>query len=360
MNQKGRTSMKIRLMGAALAALAIGGCATVSGGPRWAQGDPPALVGAAVETVVTTDPEVDADDPALWADASDPSRAIMFGTDKSDGLYVHDMDGSVRQFLPSGALVNVDLRTGFPAEGREDFVLVGATNDQHMGINLYLFDPLTLETRDYGFLPTDMGEPYGFCMGRRGGAFYLVANNKLGEINIWQVAAAADGPDATLVRSLKVGSQPEGCVVDERADTLYVGEEDVGIWRFDFDPAGSSDPVGVAMVDRHRITDDVEGLTIMRDGEHSYLIASSQGDDTFPVFRMEEGGETYVGRFAIVARGAIDGVTSTDGVDAWSGPIGTFPEGLIAVHDDRDEPERRQQNYKLVDWREIKRALQLP
>lgn len=139
-----------------------------------------------------------------------------------------------------------------------------------------------------------------------------------------------------------------------------VGEEDVGIWRFDFDPAGSPDPVSVAKVDRQRITDDVEGLTIMRDGAHSYLIASSQGDDTYAVFRIEPAGETYVGRFAITESGGIDGITSTDGIDAWSGPIGDYPEGLIAVHDDMDQPTRGQQNFKLMDWRDIKRAVHLP
>lgn len=348
-----------RTLFAAAAIAALAGCTAT--GQRWSSGEEPALVGAVVETVVTTDPAVDADDPALWADLSDPSRAVMFGTDKTDGLYVHNLDGSVRQFLPSGAVNNVDLRTGFSAEGRDDWVLVAATNDQKMGINLYLFDPRTLQTRDYGFIPTEMGEPYGFCMGRRADGFYLIANNKLGAIRIWRVAAGATGPQTTLVRELKLGSQLEGCVVDDRTDRLYVGEEDVGIWRFDFDPAGGPDATSVARVDRKRITDDVEGLTILRDGAHSYLIASSQGDDTYPVFRIEPaGGETYVGRFAIVERGGIDGVTATDGLDAWSGPIGRFPNGLLAFHDDQDQPNRGQQNFKLVDWREVKRALGLP
>ena len=345
----------------AIAALALSGCATTQTGPRWAGGEQPAIVHAVVETVVTTDPAVDADDPALWADATDPSRSVMFGTDKSDGLYVHNLDGSVRQFLPSGAVNNVDLRTGFRIGDRDDMVLVAATNDQYMGINVYLFDPRTLETRDFGFIPTNMGEPYGFCMGKRGGDFYLIANNKLGDIRIWQVAANGNVPGVALVRSLKLASQLEGCVVDDATDTLYVGEEDVGIWRFDFDPKGSPDAVSVAKVDRQRITDDVEGLTIMRDGANNYLIASSQGDDTYAVFRIEPaGGETYLGRFAIAERGEIDGVTSTDGIDAWSGPIGTYPEGLIAVHDDIDQPNRGQQNYKLVDWRDIKAAMKLP
>ena len=112
------------------AATALSGCMSAgTTAPEWSKGETPKLVGAVVETIVETDPQVDADDPALWADAADPSRAVMFGTDKTDGLYVHDLDGTVRQFLPSGALNNVDLRTGFKANGRDDLVLVGATND---------------------------------------------------------------------------------------------------------------------------------------------------------------------------------------------------------------------------------------
>ena len=67
----------------------------------------------------------------------------MFGTDKTDGLYVHDLAGEVLQFLLSGQLNNVDLRPGFRIGG-EDRVLVAATNDTpgRMGINTYLFDPL--------------------------------------------------------------------------------------------------------------------------------------------------------------------------------------------------------------------------
>lgn len=343
------------------ASLLASGCmSSRSQGPAWATGELPVFVAAAVETRVDTDPAVDADDPALWADASDPRRAVMFGTDKTDGLYVHNLDGTVRQFLPSGALNNVDLRTGFAVNGRDDWVLVAATNDSRMGINVYLFDPRTLETRDFGFLETNMGEPYGFCMGKRADGFYLIANTKLGDIRIWRVSANANSPAFEPVRSLKLDSQLEGCVVDDATDTLYVGEENVAIWKFDFDPAGSDSPIRIASVDNRRITDDIEGVTIMRDGSAKYLIASSQGDNTYPVFRIADGKEAYVGRFAIVERDGIDAVTHTDGIDAWSGPIGDFPQGLLAVHDDSDEPLQGQQNYKLVDWREVKAALKLP
>lgn len=54
----------------------------------------------------------------------------------------------------------------------------------------------------------------------------------------------------------------------------------------------------------------------------------------------------------------IDGVTETDGVDAWSGPIGPFPEGALAMHDDRDGTGP-QQNFKIVDWRDVRAAMKL-
>jgi 3-phytase len=346
----------------AASALALSACAlTEDRGPQGilAPGDPARPVMAAVETVVTTDAEVDADDPALWADPRDPARAVMFGTDKSDGLYVHNMDGSVRQFLPSGPVNNVDLRIGFPTAAGER-VLVAASNDAPgaNGVNLYLFDPATLTTVDYGFLATAY-EPYGFCMGRREDAFYLVVTTKAGTVHQMSVADGPNGPVIGAERVLTLGSQLEGCVTHDAADILYVGEEDVGVWRFDFDPSGSTDALEVARVDRIRIKDDVEGLTILRDGGVDYLIVSSQGDSTYPVYRIEGQRHIYVGRFAIVDGPEIDGVTQTDGLSAFSGAIGPFPEGAIAFHDHEDAPNPGQQNFKIVDWRVIREALGL-
>jgi len=323
-----------------------------------ALGDPARAVPAAVETVVTTDPQVDADDPALWADARDPSRAVMFGTDKSDGLYVHNLDGTVRQFLQDGPLNNVDLRDGFVVEGKPH-VLVATTERARFGIALYLFDPDSLEARAYGFIETGQafGEPYGFCMGRQGDDFLLIANNKLGEARIYRLPVGQPATSARLARTVHVGSQPEGCVVDDSRQKLYLGEEDVAIWRFGLEEGASDEPLQVAAIDNHRLTDDVEGLTIMRDRGTSYLIASSQGDSTYPIWRIADEGYVYVGRFAVEG-GAIDNVTATDGLDAWSGPIGPFPEGALAMHDDDDG--NRQQNFKIVDWRDVRRALALP
>ncbi len=325
-------------------------------------------VPAALETEVPRDRFLDADDPALWADPRDPSRALIFVTDKSEGLYVHGIDGRRRQFLADGPINNVDVRDGFAVGGRGMVLVVGGER-RRFGLMTWLLDPDSLEVRPYGFIPTpgSFGEPYGSCLGRVDGRMLAAVNNKDGAIQVWEIADRGGQPQAALLHEMKLGSQTEGCVIDDARGLLYVGEEDVAIWRFDL-ARPTDPPVRVAPVDGRILVADVEGLTIMRDGDRRFLIASSQGDSSFPVWRID--GATYVfeGRFR-VAGGAVDPVSQTDGLDAWSGPIGPFSEGAIAVHDHCDgegdtnpvpevcASDDRQQNVKLVDWRAVKRAL---
>src|SRR3546814_5774264 len=68
-----------------------------------------------------------------------------------------------------------------------------------------------------------------------------------------------------MTGAFKVGGQPEGCVVDDEAGRLYVGEEDVAIWRFPVDAPDGTRPVQVAAIDGIRLTADVEGLAVTRD-----------------------------------------------------------------------------------------------
>ncbi|MGL6044047.1 MAG: phytase, partial [Sandaracinobacteroides sp.] len=207
-----------------------------------------------------------------------------------------------------------------------------------------------------------------------GGTTYLIPNNKDGVVQAFQVTEGTDGkPAMALKHRWKLATQTEGCVVNDSTGDLYVGEEDVGIWRMSLaDPKLA--PTSIQKVDGQKLVADTEGLTLMRDGGRTFLIASSQGDSAYPVWEIGGGQEItggqyrYMGRFRI-AGGAIDPVTQTDGLDAWSGPIAGYPEGAIAVHDhcDGDGPndppavvcagDSQQQNYKLVGWREVKAAI---
>ena len=106
-----------------------------------------------------------------------------------------------------------------------------------------------------------------------------------------------------------------------------------------------------------RLLADVEGTTLIRDGAATYLVVSSQGDSAFAVWRVDGAEPLYSGRFRVTASKGIDPVSGTDGVDAIGGTVGDFPEGLVVVQDDQNEG--MSQNFKLIDWREIRRALKL-
>lgn len=320
-------------------------------------------VAAAGETAaVATQARDAADDPEIWVDPGDPSRGVIFGTDKQAGLYVYGLDGADRQFLPVGPLNNVDLRAGFPVDGKTQ-VLVGASDRGRAGIAFFLLDPASLNVSAWGLAPVQVSEPYGFCMGRAGPDTIAVMIGKAGDVRQFTVAAGDGKPNLTLTRSFAVGSQAEGCVIDDATGTLYVAEEAKGIWRYALDPATGAARALLAGAPSQMLKPDVEGLTLLREGAATYLLASSQGDSAFAVWRVAGAAATYAGRFSVVPGAGADAVTGTDGLAALGGPVGGFPEGLIVVQDDADtdgessSAVRARQNFKLVDWRAVKAAL---
>ena len=113
------------------------------------------------------------------------------------------------------------------------------------------------------------------------------------------------------------------------------------------------------------IKPDVEGLALLRDGAKTWLIASSQGDSAFPVWRVDGEAPVYAGRFSGMAANGVDGITGTDGLEAHGGAVGQFPNGLLVIQDDVDtdgeavSSTRSRQNFKFVDWRAVAAALKL-
>lgn len=304
--------------------------------------------------------EDSADDPEIWVDPNDPSRGVILGTDKQSGLYVYDLAGRQLDYLPGGKPNNVDLRSGFQTPEGER-VLIAASDRGRNGAALFLMDPATLKVTFWATVAVDLAEPYGLCMARVGQDFHVIVDGTDGQVRQLRVTAGADGrAQASEVRRFGVATQTEGCVADEARGVLYLGEENRGVWRFPLTgPAGRGELIAQAPSDM--LKPDVEGLTLLRDGGATWLIASSQGDSAFAVWRVDGEAPVYRGRFSGVAANGVDAVTGTDGVAAHGGPVGAFPEGLVVAQDDEDQGAGQpgRQNFKLIDWREVRRALGL-
>ncbi|WP_295217896.1 phytase [uncultured Brevundimonas sp.] len=329
---------------------------------------PGASVMAVLETPsVGTAGQDAADDPAVWASANPvtimgrQTPGFVAGTDKKSGLYIYGFDGQILQFLPEGLLNNVDVVEGLSVGGRPQVVL-GASDRTpgKTGISLYTFDPAGTGqngVRYWGAVATDVVEPYGFCFARRGAEVHAILVGHEGELRQFILGVDAAGqPMARLVRTAEIGTISEGCAADEGTDALYINEENVGLWRYSLNPASGAARTLIQPIAKDILVADAEGLTTITDAWGRYLIASSQGDSTFPVWRIDGPAPEYKGRFKIVD-GAVDGVTGTDGLAAASGQVGPFPDGLVVIQDDVNDIGT--QNFKYVDWRDIRRALGL-
>ena len=318
---------------------------------------PTALVTAKVETQPVATMEDAADDPAIWRNASSPGQSLIVGTDKRAGIHVYDIQGLQVSFTPSPRLNNVDLRDIGGSIG----VLVAASDRQDLSqaqMALFRLDTATRKLVPLVTLPVGAGEAYGMCLWQRASDKALFGFVVLKDGRIDQVAIDTSGttPTGKVVRSMKLGTQSEGCVVDDRTGILYVAEEDVGLWKFDAAPDGPVTATAIAKADGNEIVMDAEGVALTPSGtDGGYVIVSSQGDNAYAVYKLPEA--NYVGRFRI-NDGAIDGVQETDGIELMLGDFGPdFPGGLFVVQDGDNRPAT--QNFKLIDWSAVERALGL-
>lgn len=295
-----------------------------------------------------------ADDPTIWRNVPNPAASLIVGTDKKAGLYVYGLDGKVRDFLNAGRVNNVDLRD----MGAAGIIVVASDRNDLANAKLAVFrlDPATGKLSVLGTVAGGAGEAYGVCLARTGerlDAFIVLKDGTINQVALDLSEGKAAG---RTVRTMKLGTQSEGCVVDERTGRLYVAEEDVGLWRFDAAETGSTTPVKIAAADGKHIVADAEGLAIAAEGvTGGYLVASSQGDNAYVLYRLSD--DSFVGRFRI-AQGAIGGAEETDGIELLTGDFGPdYPGGLFVAQDGHNAPHA--QNFKLVAWADVKKALGL-
>ncbi|MDJ0278714.1 phytase [Sphingomonas sp. 2R-10] len=335
-------------------AVLLGGCAVT---PRPAATPPVVPIVAAVAETDPVDTAADAaDDPAIWRNRRVPAESLVIGTDKKAGIHVYDLSGKRLSFTPAVRLNNVDLRE----IGNRVIVAASDRADETRAhVALFTLDTVARKLVSMGRYPVGAGEAYGMCLWTRARdralfGFVVMKDGRIDQVSIDATPGAT--PVVRTVRSMKVGTQAEGCVVDDRTGTLYVAEEDVGLWRFAADPAAPVDGTAIAKVDGTTLVADAEGLALAPRGRTGgYLVVSSQGDNAYTLYRLPA--VTYAGRFRI-GGGAIDGTSETDGIELIPGNFGPrFPRGLLVAQDGDNAPET--QNFKFVSWGDVLKALRL-
>lgn len=308
-----------------------------------------------------------ADDPAIWANPADASKSAIIGTVKKFGLEVYDLQGKRLHSYQVGNPNNVDLRAGFGLANGEKVDIAACTDRSTNQILIFKINPedASLTLISGGRIQSKLQEVYGFCLhkSQKDGHFYAFLNGKDGSVEQYQLLPFGQNEiGGELKRTFKVSTQPEGMVADDALGTLYVGEEDKGVWKISADVADNSGPVLVPNTSQTNptITYDIEGLTIFPTTDSTgFLLVSSQGNNSYAVFERQ-GENRYLGSFRI-GDGPIDGTFDTDGIDVCAKNLGgIFSKGVFVAQDGanvntagRAEP----QNFKLVSWEKIEAVL---
>ena len=321
-----------------------------------------AAVTASAETLPVPHAGDAADDVAIWPHPTDTSLSTVIGTDKQGGLAVYDLSGRQLHYYADSAPNNVDVRNDFVLDGRRTSIVTTSSKGDD-ALRVYRVDPVTrgLEYVAARTLSVGLGIS-GPCMYRSPltGRHYAFDSDSSGNLQQWELFDNGAGRvDARKVRTLKLGSTTEGCVADDALGRLYVAEEDVALWRYGAEPGDGTarTAVDVTGAGGHLVA-DVEGLALYdAGGGAGYLLASSQGSNAYAVYERS-GSNPYVTSFAVSA-GAVDGTSSTDGIDVSALSLGgSFPEGVFVAQDGMNDAGN--QNFKLVPWGSVARSVDPP
>ena len=298
-----------------------------------------------------------ADDIAIWLHPTDVSQSTVIGAVKTSAtsLRVYNLSGQQLQSVNVPQVNNVDLRYNFPLNAQQATLVIGS-NRASDTLVIYRVNPQTRLLENVAARTISTGIALygcGMYVSPVSGKYYAFVSSESGQVQQWELFDNGAGKvDAKQVRSFSVGSTTEGLVADDVTGVLYASQEDVGFWRYSAEPNGGSTRTQVDKVGAGgHLTADVEGATIYyAPGGAGYLIASSQGNSEFAVYRRA-GNNEYLGSFKLVAGAGVDAVTNTDGIDVTNFPLGSqFPHGLFVAQDN-------DQNFKLVRWDAIASAL---
>jgi 3-phytase/alkaline phosphatase D len=346
----------------------------------------------------------DADDPAIYVHPTDSAKSFVITTVKDGGLRVYDLQGNLIQTIAPSKIRynNVDLVYGFQL-GQEKVDLAIATDRRNDKVVIFKINPNATDGNyltnitDSSVSTLFQGAPfeppysassrsaYGVATYRSpvtGDAYVFATRRQTGDVIQLKLVDKGNGKiGAEPVRNFTVpipanapadtDPQLEGMVVDRETGYLYIGQENVGIWKYYAEPNGGTTGT---LIDRVKalggqyLEDDVEGLTIYYGANGTgYLLASSQGDNTFVAY-AREGFNDFLGRFAVGDNGPIDSVQESDGADVINVPLGPdYPFGLFVTQDGSNDPavlveddgelENINSNFKFVPWQNIVAAL---
>lgn len=223
-------------------------------------------------------------DAAAWINGD---TQWLITTQEGDGFAIFDKDGKKITADNSKETAGADIRYGVQHGDKSiDVVAFGRPDDGAIGF-YQITGNSDAAYRELGELAVDF-DPEVVCLGKNSTTGELYVNASEGDNLLHQYKLQFDGKTissiltkdgkAEPVRQINVGGEISGCVVDDQTRTLYIAEQDVGIWQYGAEPENIKDRVLLDVVVPLGHLKEVEGIDMLyRPDGKGYLVIADEG-----------------------------------------------------------------------------------
>ncbi len=335
-----KTHTLLALIGATTSIFALSYCNQKTEEPAMAPAEVVSTPDTLEPVIVTERVAHDSDDPAIWVNPEDPSKSIIFGTDKdvNGHIYAFDLDGKI---IPEKTLDNVqkpnnvDVEYGLAWNYQKVDILVYT---ERVTRSIRVVSIPDMQFIDGGGIPVFEGEPAGdfhepmgvsLYANPENGNIYAIVGRKFGPTDgtyLWQYQLETDAEGVvrgTVVRKFGGFSgkkEIEAIAVDDANGLVFYSDEGVGVHCYHADPAKGDE--AVKLFGAGEFEDDVEGIAISQNA-NGFIAVSDQQAQAIRFYSSvnyrSQGSITYK---------ALD----TDGIEISNTHFNDqFPEGILVA-----------------------------
>ena len=234
--------------------------------------------------IITEKTANDSDDPAIWVNKEDPSKSIVFGTDKATkgAIYAFDLKGKIIQDKTIKGIKrpnNVDLSYDFQLNDSTKVDIIAFTERENQQIRLFAVPEMKpLDNGGFKVFEDAPQENYKYPMGIAlynspiSNKTYAIVSRKEGPksdyLYQYELVSDSTGIISKLVRKLGNFSgkkEIEAIAVDNELGFIYYSDEQHCIRKYYAEPQKGNEEVACFAQDKFK--SDIEGIAIAKTGK---------------------------------------------------------------------------------------------
>ncbi|TPV53894.1 phytase [Aestuariibacter sp. GS-14] len=189
-----------------------------------------------------------------------------------------------------------------------DTLLIAALDNNTTALHLLTLDTHTGQFTSQLQVPSDIADRETVCLQQSGEHYFLFSTDARGLLTHSLLQLSPSNWQIADVRTLMIGPNISSCSVADDTATLYLAEEEIGIWQYEADSEGENGRI----LDYFPNTPEIESVSALPDGRY-FAVATSepvihQRSDNNTAWPVEAQWELKSIRVASTEQGLIAGI----------------------------------------------------